>query len=402
MTTAGSGFCADDMITTDWRLDAAAYRQDAVFHAEMSKIFHSWWVCVGHVSEIPERGDYKTHALGGRPIIISRDAETEEIHVLYNRCRHRGAQVCQLQTGNATFFRCAYHGWTYANDGSLTGIPFGTDYYRDHDREELGLVPVAKVAVSRGFIFASGAPDVPDIDEYLGSAGAYLDAITGGDAQAIKVQAGRQRSLIHANWKLQLENTIDPYHFAFVHRSFLEIIEGRSGSKGDFVRRLREKEGGWRVVDLGNGHSVIDFRGADAGSGHGLPLGDMPFNLIIFPNLGLLHGQMRLVLPRATEETETQSYPMLIDGLDDEQNAARLRAHEEFYGPAGFGMVDDVEVGFDRVRQGLQAATEHDWVLLSRGADDERHSDLGSSEGNALDEVSQRAFYREWSRLLDR
>lgn len=331
---------------------------------------------------------------------MTRDAQSDAIHVLYNRCRHRGAQVCQAQLGNAKFFRCAYHGWTYANDGSLTGVPFGTDYYRDFDRSSMGLVPVAKVAVSRGFIFASGSPEVPDIDEYLGPAGRYLDDITGGDPTSITVRAGRQRSVFDANWKLQIENTIDPYHFAFVHRSFLEIVEERTGTKGEFVRRLRETDGGWRAVDLGHGHSVIDFRGTEAEPGHGLQFGDMPFNLIIFPNLGLLHGQMRLVLPRTTSQTETQAYPILIEDLDDDANAERLRAHEEFYGPAGFGMADDCEVGFDRVRSGLRARFADDYVLLSRGAEDERPSGLGNSEGDALDEVPQRAFYREWRRRL--
>jgi 3-phenylpropionate/trans-cinnamate dioxygenase alpha subunit len=43
---------------------------------------------------------------------------------LLNICRHRGNRLCRAEFGNAASFTCAYHGWTYRNDGRLAGVPY--------------------------------------------------------------------------------------------------------------------------------------------------------------------------------------------------------------------------------------------------------------------------------------
>ncbi|WP_319951671.1 Rieske 2Fe-2S domain-containing protein [Paenarthrobacter sp. PAE-2] len=42
---------------------------------------------------------------------------------LYFQCLHRGMQVCRTEMGNASHFRCPYHGWSYRNDGRIVGLP---------------------------------------------------------------------------------------------------------------------------------------------------------------------------------------------------------------------------------------------------------------------------------------
>ena len=51
----------------------------------------------------------------------------------------------------------------------------------------------------------------------------------------------------------------------------------------------------------------------------------------------------------------------MLRGVSKEINAQRLRTHEGFYGPAGFGSPDDVEVAFERVKEGLKAEG-HEWL----------------------------------------
>ena len=113
-----------DMVTAepdDWRVHVDTYHDTDVFAQEMVRIFESWWMYVGHVSEVAEPGDYKTGFMGRQPIILSRD-RNGEIHVLVNTCRHRGNAVCREDYGNSMAFRCPYHGWAYANDGKLIGV----------------------------------------------------------------------------------------------------------------------------------------------------------------------------------------------------------------------------------------------------------------------------------------
>ena len=74
-----------------------------------------------------------------------------------NRCAHRGNQVCDDARGNASSFRCPYHGWTYSNIGELLGYPYPQGY-GGRNRLNLRLGSVPRVASYQGFVFGSFAP----------------------------------------------------------------------------------------------------------------------------------------------------------------------------------------------------------------------------------------------------
>ena len=128
------------------------------------------WVYVGHASEIPQPGDYRVTWIGDESIIMTRD-EDDQIHLLANRCRHRGSAVCQYEAGNASYFRCPYHGWTYSNDGSLTGVSFPSGYGERFRKEEYGLSKLPRMGSYRGFIFGSLSPHRRFVGRALGRPG---------------------------------------------------------------------------------------------------------------------------------------------------------------------------------------------------------------------------------------
>ena len=68
------------------------YTDRQVFAEELEKIFYGTWVYVGHESEIPDIGNFKTTYIGEVPVIMSR-ADDGRVHVFINRCMHRGATV---------------------------------------------------------------------------------------------------------------------------------------------------------------------------------------------------------------------------------------------------------------------------------------------------------------------
>jgi phenylpropionate dioxygenase-like ring-hydroxylating dioxygenase large terminal subunit len=385
-----------DLITEDWRIHGSVYTDPEIFALEKERLFHGPWLYVAHESEVREPGDYKTTYAGTQPVIVTRGADDGELRVLLNRCRHRGSMVCQDESGNANYFRCPYHGWTYRNSGELRGITYD-DAYPELDRGSLGLVRMPRVDSFAGFVFASFAEDGPSLGDYLGNAKPYLEIVAQQGPSGIRLSAGSHRLTYRANWKLQVENTIDNYHFGFVHRSFLEVLADRIGEAPPIVKNILHNPE-WRTIDLGGGHSVHEFGDPHTGNNQG-QLGDLPFNLIVFPNLCFVGAQLRHVLPRAADSTEVRLYPILHEGESDEDNAAILRVHEGFYGPAGMGGVDDIEVAFDRVSAGMQA-TEQDWLIMSRGAHREQPGENGTLIGHAADEVPQRAFYREWRNLM--
>lgn len=392
-------------ITDNWEVSGEIYRNPGVFAKEMRNIFGRSWVYVAHETEIPAGGDYKTAHIGLQPVIVSRDSDDGGIHVLFNRCRHRGSAVCQEESGNSNFFRCAYHGWTYGNDGRLIGVPFDDGYGESFDKSKMGLAHVARVASYRGFIFASLDPEITDLEEYLGNGRRYLDFIAdlGGEA-GIDLSARAQKLVYRGNWKLQIENTIDPYHFSFTHQSWLDILKERTGKSSPWVKNVRTNSE-WRGIDLTGGHAVHEFGalGAERDT-HGIAIGELiPFNLNIFPSLAFVGAHLRLVVPRSVRETWVYLYPVFPADADEATRDRILRDHETFYGPSGAGSSDDIEVGFDRVTNGLEAdGSPKDWTLMARGLNrEELDEETGMRIGRSSDEVPQRAYLRKWSEMME-
>ena len=74
-----------------------------------------------------------------------------QVHAFLNVCRHRGNRLCRADSGNAASFTCAYHGWTYRNDGRLAGVPYLKEaYYGELRARGLGAQPVAQLDNYKG------------------------------------------------------------------------------------------------------------------------------------------------------------------------------------------------------------------------------------------------------------
>src|ERR1700729_591696 len=193
MTTAG---LHPETLVRDDAVRREIYRDPEVFALEMERIFKRTWVFMAHESELPAGGDYLTMQIGAEPVVLAR-GEDDEVRALVNRCRHRGAIVCERAAGNAKSFRCQYHGGTYRNDGPLAGVPHP---------ERLGLIALPRVESYRGLIFASFNPDVPPLTDSLGpGAIGYIDRFL-DQCLGLPLVAHKQahRIAMEANWKLQL------------------------------------------------------------------------------------------------------------------------------------------------------------------------------------------------------
>ncbi len=109
---------------------------DAIYQQEQEQIFARTWLFVGHESQIPNPGDYFVSCMGEESVILTRDAQGD-IHIFLNTCRHRGMKVCRYDAGNTNVFTCPYHGWSFATDGRLVGVPYFKEAYRSQlDRSQ--------------------------------------------------------------------------------------------------------------------------------------------------------------------------------------------------------------------------------------------------------------------------
>ncbi|MBL4620929.1 MAG: Rieske 2Fe-2S domain-containing protein [Immundisolibacteraceae bacterium] len=402
------------------------FTDPAIFELEMERIFEKTWVYVGHEGEIPNSGDYRRSKIGLQPVIVVRN-KADHVGVFINACRHRAATVCQPERGNARNFLCAYHGWGYDLDGKLVTVPIEQGQFDQFDRENYGLIRVAKVAIHAGFIFASFNEQVMPLEQHLGAAAQYLSGFVDlSPTGRLLVDSGVHKYEYPNNWKTQVENGVDGYHAMVTHGSFLGgVLPERLGRD---ISGMMSDEAPCYSWGLKGDHGMLDMRQTNRSAILGVKAENLPiatqeyqrlllqrlgdqqrfeevlfnnggdgYNLAVYPNLFIIGSQIRMIQPVAVDKTEIFSSPTLLEGAPDEYNTQRLRSHEDFYGPASFGAPDDIEM-FTRQAEGLQGKANQ-WLMYDRGLDREtEHADGVYSK--LADESAHRALWAHYRRLM--
>ncbi|BEV01206.1 aromatic ring-hydroxylating oxygenase subunit alpha [Novosphingobium olei] len=403
------------------RVHTSLYRDPTLFEEEMDRVFKNTWVWVAHESDLPGKNTFKTSWVGREPVIVTRDRE-HKLHVLLNRCRHRAASVCEKSKGKASVFVCPYHGWSYDPDGRLRKVPHAAGYPADFDTSEFPLVSL-RTETYNGMIFATFKSDIEPLVDFLGPARKWIDLFMKQGADYGVKTLGEHRFRFPGNWKIQLENTTDAYHFPIVHKTFLDSLDAETENVFDVLG-----QGGW-IEDLGNGHSVMvmipDLVDLDQNADAPIPdrfadlakelrqeghneaavrkivraVGGAGFNLNLFPNVACSMAFFRVLRPVSVDETEITHVALGMNGGPAAANRMRLRLHEHFQGPMGFGTPDDAE-GWERVQRGSAAGSDL-WIMLNRGVDaPEGVSDPSHNAGDVSAETGMRAAYQMWKRMM--
>ncbi len=425
LSAVSAGAAADwDYLIQEGRIHRSVYTSEALFRREMRNIFARAWVFVGHESEIPTPGDFVTRHFGSRPVIITRDRDAA-IHVLFNRCAHRGAKVCREDKGSCKVFVCPYHSWSYDHAGRSVSVPLDYAYGADRESGKFDLVAVPRVSAYRGFIFACLNPGQPALEEYLAGARKviddWLDRYGGGEVRV----SGTQRYRVAANWKFVTDNQGDGYHPAYSHRSLLMMASSRYGDRDMQYFAADPDNSEMFVKAFRNGHYYLDQRpemhkvsaweqqrpqpGREHlerslpekyGAGEAKRLLELAvgagINLTVFPNMLIIGNQIQLVDPLGVAETDLYWFATTVSNLPDEVNAMRMRTQEDF---PMFGEVDDVE-NFESCQVGL-GIPEAEWVDCSRHLHSDREvAEIDGTRAPVTSDITMRTFYREWKRLM--
>lgn len=414
---------ADQPIVRDvdrdvYLVNKRVFKEESYFRKEMSAIFDTSWLYLGHETEIPDVGDFVTRRVAGRPVLFVRGSDGKA-RAFLNTCTHNGAMVCREAAGNRKNFACAYHGWVFDRDGVLVDVPGEAAFGPRFSKSDNGLISAPSADSYAGFVFISYARR-SDLVDYLSGAAEYLDLLNTASTEGLRVLPGTHLYGSRSNWKMQMINANDGSHFMPTHATYLQYLR-EAGTDMESLRDFHEEP-------LGNGHTVYEYE-APWGRPNGKPdkawddevnaevadgrrrlierlgpeLGDRIArknrNLSIFPNLiinDIVGTTIRVLEPISCDYVEASAYQ-----LAPREGSARL-AHLRtshfltFLGPGGFATPDDIEC-MESSQRGFTTYKEAPWLNYSKGlASGDRPNYITPGDSDLL----TRVFFDAWSQCL--
>jgi benzoate/toluate 1,2-dioxygenase subunit alpha len=423
-----------------FRVHKDAFRSQEIFDLEMKHIFEGTWIFVGLASEVREPHDFFTTTVGRHPVMVMRDGRGV-LGAYVNSCRHRGARLCPLEKSNRRRHTCPYHGWTYDSGGRLWNLKDKEEggYSPAFDLEDHDLARVPRFEEYRGFLFASFNAGVLPLEEHLGDARVMIDLLCDqSPVGEVELVPGRGFYTFEGNWKMQLENCTDGYHFLNTHLSYLQIFKRRAEIANHGVTRtiFGDRKPIWesdeRVGNFSMTHGNVATwtptppqPGAplyasreEVGARVGETILQWMFdsrNVTFFPNMQVASNfstQLRVMRPLGPDRTEMNTYCLAPVGESPETRRQRIRQYEDFFNSTGIASPDD-----NTVYEDCQAGNESDVINWHQGymrgiavkdrGSNKANKDLGlnptsfTESGFLLqDETIFHALYREWLRLL--
>ena len=203
-----------DNYKSGYSLNQRYYKDEGIYNLEINNIFHKHWLFAGHISQVPDKGDYFLFEFSNESIIIVRN-KNNKLKAHINVCRHRGSKICLDKKGNKNLLTCPYHAWSYDLDGVLISA---REMPGDFKFEHNSLIPVHLELIG-GFIFISLSKNPLSLNNLKRDLNETLELF---GLDCLKLAKHKSYS-IPANWKLAVENYNECYHCIPSHKEFSRI-----------------------------------------------------------------------------------------------------------------------------------------------------------------------------------
>ncbi|HLH75569.1 MAG TPA: SRPBCC family protein [Candidatus Binataceae bacterium] len=363
------------------------------------------WSYVGLEAELAEPGAFRTTTIGRAPVVATRDLKGQ-LHLLLNRCAHRGAMVCRAPRGRLKTIVCPYHQWNYDLAGRLRGVPFRAGvngrggYPADFSLSDHGLTEL-RLESCQGVLFGSFSPQAPALSDYLGSA--VVEELARVFNRPIQI-LGYSRQEIRSNWKLYAENTRDPYHASLLHLFHATFTSHRATAEGTTTTgpnhgHIQSFKGDdeAEASAFRQEAATTEYKLADPSLMAGRPeFGRRALSVLsIFPNL-VVQQISNTLATRQIVPLEVDRFELVVTYFgyqddDDELRAIRLK-QANLIGPAGYISLED-GYAVELVQRALANHPTTHSVIEMGGRDTAPAQTLVTE--NAL-----RAFWRSWGQAM--
>jgi phenylpropionate dioxygenase-like ring-hydroxylating dioxygenase large terminal subunit len=210
-------------------LPADTYVDEEFWEFERRAIFEREWLAVGHVSEVPNPGDYLPIKVNGEPMLITRAADNQ-VRVISSICQHRGHPLIgglaePPPPGKCLHSQrlvCPYHNWVYSLEGKLVGAPSMDQTTPVPEMRGIPIrLPEYRTEIFHGLIFVTMNPDAPHLAPSL----AKLDKeLEGYNLENLVLGHTFPQTGQRWNWKLHHENAMEPYHTDYVHKGYHNAV----------------------------------------------------------------------------------------------------------------------------------------------------------------------------------
>ena len=321
-----------------------AYTSDDFYRLEQQTVFYKNWVFAEFAHRLERIGDMLPVEIAGQPIVLVL-GEDHVIRAFHNVCPHRGARLVS-ECRNSRKFVCPNHSWSYSLAGQLIARPhFHGGEQHDVNRDSCHRANLVEIrcVTWHDWVFVN----------LSGTAGDFADCVApitrrleGYDMSAMRFSDSLSFDL-QANWKLPIENFIEPYHVFSCHPWL-----------NDFVGMDERDPPGFEDMVLLCGYQ---FQKPDPARGGELPwFPNLPVDkqdrgdwFVLFPNFAfeIFPDQVDVFLCTPTGATscrETIALYFIGEGADGEQyQAAREHVVKNWHdlNQEDIGIIERMQAG---------------------------------------------------------